>query len=247
MFSPTHLGILIGAAILITVLLIYCVKKQVPLETILTVMVVVTVFSEMGKVFSRIVVADGVALLAPEFLPLHLCSIQIFLFWYLKFFCKSESVKKTLLAFMYPTCLMGGIAALVIATVTPVSFANPEIYEYFGYHTMVVFFGLYVALTHQVDLTWKRLLRTLEILAILYFFSIYANSIFSAGGKLTNFLYSAFPPMEGLPYLNFSFFGRTLASEKLGWMFYLLKMIILGGVLMFVTYAPFLFRRKRTA
>ena len=247
MFSPTHIGILIGAAILVTVLLIFCVKKKVPLESVLTLMVVVTIFSELGKVFSRIVVSDGVALLAPEFLPLHLCSIQIFLFWYLRFFCKSEAVKKTLLAFMYPTCLMGGIAALVIATVTPVSFANPEIYEYFGYHTMVVLFGLYVALTNQTDLTWKRLLRTVEILALLFFLSIYANSVLSAGGKLTNFLYSAFPPLEGLPYLNYSFFGRTLASEKLGWMFYLLKLIFLGGVLISATYAPFLFRRKRTA
>ena len=57
MFSATHIGILLGAAILITVLLIDCVKKKVSLDTILTGMVVVTIFSEMGKVFSRTVVS----------------------------------------------------------------------------------------------------------------------------------------------------------------------------------------------
>ncbi|MFA5006774.1 MAG: hypothetical protein WC509_04865 [Candidatus Izemoplasmatales bacterium] len=246
MFSTLHLLILAICAVMIVAVVVYSVKKRVPVRSMLTFMVGVTIYGELMKVFSRIDVAGGAALLSVEFLPLHLCSIQIFAIWYLRFFNKSAEREKTLLAFMYPTMLVGGLAALLIATVNPISFANPEIFEYFVYHAMVVAFGLYIALSKQVDFTWRRLGKTMVLLLILFFFSIYTNSMFSTGGVATNFFYSAQPPMPGLPYLNFSFFGRTLADEKLGWIWYLAKMCFLGLVAMLACYAPFLIRRGTT-
>ncbi len=245
MFSTMHLLILVFCVILIATITVYAVKKRVPLKSMLSFMVGVTIYGELIKVFSRIVVADGAALLPVEFLPLHLCSIQIFVLWFLRFFNKSASTEKAILAFMYPTMLVGGAAALLIATVTPISLSNPEIYEYFVYHAAVVAFGLYIPLTKQVDFTWKRLGLTMAILSILFFFSIYFNAMFSQGAFRANFFYSSFPPMPGLPYLNFTFFGQTLAVEKLGWMWYLAKLVFLGFVVVMACYAPFLIRAER--
>ncbi|OHE41703.1 MAG: hypothetical protein A2Y16_02900 [Tenericutes bacterium GWF2_57_13] len=245
MFSSMHLLILVFCAVFIVAITVYAVKKRVPLRKMLSFMVGVTIFGELMKVFSRIIVQDGAALLSVEFLPLHLCSIQIFALWFLRFFNKSPQTEKTLLAFMYPTMLVGGAAALLIATVTPISLANPEIYEYFVYHASVVAFGLYIPLTKQVDFTWKRLGKTMAILAILFFFSIYFNAMFSQGIYRANFFYSSFPPLPGLPYLNFSFFGRTLSSEKLGWIWYLVKLVFLGFVVILSCYAPFLIKNAR--
>jgi hypothetical protein len=144
---------------------------------------------------------------------------------------------------MYPTCLVGGLAALLIATVDPIALSNPEIYEYFIYHAMVVAFGIYIAATGQVDFTWKRFRTTMLILIGLLYLSIYTNSMFSQGDVHTNFFFSATPPLEGLPYLNFSFFGSELPGV-LGWIWYLVKLVFLGFVGIFACYAPFLFRKR---
>jgi len=245
MFSTMHLLILIFCVFLIVSITVYAVKKRVPLKTMLSFMVGVTIYGELIKVFSRIDVENGAALLSVEFLPLHLCSIQIFALWFLRFFNKSPKTEKALLAFMYPTMLVGGAAALLIATVTPISLSNPEIYEYFVYHAAVVAFGLYIALTKQVDFTWRRLGMTMALLAILFFFSIYFNAMFSQGIYRANFFYSSFPPLPGLPYLNFSFFGQTFAVEKLGWMWYLVKLVFLGFITILASYAPFLIQAQR--
>lgn len=245
MFSTLHLLILVFCALMIAAVVLHAVKRRVPLRTMLSFMVGVTIFGELMKVFARMDVVDGAARLSVEFLPLHLCSIQIFVIWYLRFFNKSPEREKTILAFMYPTMLVGGLAALLIATVDPIAFDNPDIYEYFIYHAMVVAFGLYIPLTRQVDFTWRRLGSTMVLLLILFFLSIYTNAMFSTGAVATNFFYSAEPPLPGLPYLNFSFFGRTLADEKLGWLWYLAKMCFLGLVAMLACYAPFLIGAAR--
>jgi len=245
MFSTMHLLILVFCFFLIVSITVYAVKKNVPLKTMLSFMVGVTIYGELIKVFSRIDVENGAALLSVEFLPLHLCSIQIFVLWFLRFFNKSAKTEQAILAFMYPTMLVGGAAALLIATVNPISLSNPEIYEYFVYHAAVVAFGLYIPLTKQVDFTWKRLGMTMALLSILFFFSIYFNAMFSQGTFVSNFFFSATPPLPGLPYLNFTFFGRTLPSEKLGWMWYLVKLVFLGFVAILACYAPFLLRAAR--
>lgn len=243
MFTSTHFLILGICFVSAAIILYFLKKKHVNLEKMMTIMVIVTIFSELGKVFARIEVIDGRALLASEFLPFHLCSIQLFFIWYLKFFCKNKKVQDTLLAFMYPTCFLGGLMALLIATVNPVSFANPEIYEYFGYHMMMVVLGLYIPLTKQVDFNFKTLVKTGALLLIMFFFTIYLNSMFTHLTP-TNFFYSAFPPLENLPYLNFTFFGYIFANEKIGWIVYLIKLIFLGLVLVTLSYLPFLLKKQ---
>ncbi|MDD3126976.1 MAG: hypothetical protein WC479_04715 [Candidatus Izemoplasmatales bacterium] len=243
MFTTMHFVILGICFVGATVILYFLKKKQVKLEKMMTIMVIVTVFSELGKVLARIDVVDGKALLASEFLPFHLCSIQLFLIWYLKFFCKNKKIQETLLAFMYPTCFLGGLMALIIATVDPVSFANPDIYEYFGYHMMMVVLGLYIPLTKQVEFNFKTLVKTGALLLIVFFFSIYLNSMFTHLTP-TNFFFSAFPPLDGLPYLNFTFFGYVFADEKIGWIFYILKLMFLGLVLVTLSYLPFLLKKS---
>jgi hypothetical protein len=232
-----------GCFLFATLALIFLKKKNISFETMMKIMVVVTILSELGKVFARIEVADGRAMLPTEFLPLHLCSIQVFLIWYLRYLNKSEKVKNILLGFMYPTCFLGGLLALIIATVTPVSFSNPEIYEYFFYHTWMVILGLWIPLTKQVHITFKTALTTTKILLIVFFLSIYFNSMLSQS-TVTNFFYSSFPPLEGLPYLNFKWFGQTLANEKMGWFAYIIKLMFLGVVLFVAAFLPFILKNR---
>lgn len=238
-----HLFIMFGCFIFAALTLVYLKKKNIGFETMMKIMIVVTILSELGKVFARIEVADGRAMLSTEFLPLHLCSIQVFLIWFLRYLNKSEKVKNILLGFMYPTCFLGGIMAIVIATVEPVSFSNPEIYEYFFYHTWMVIYGLWIPLTKQIHITFKTALTTTKILLIVFFVSIYFNSMFSQA-SVTNFFFSSFPPLEGLPYLNFKWFGQTLDNEKLGWFAYIFKLMFLGLVLFIAAFMPFILKNR---
>lgn len=244
MFSGTHIGILIGCTIFAVLALIYLKKKNVSFEKMMKIMVIVTILSELGKVFARIEMVDGRAMLPTEFLPLHLCSIQVFLIWFLRYFNKSEKVKNIILGFSYPTCFLGGVMALLICTAEPISFANPDIYEYFFYHTWMVIYGLWIPITKQITINFKTALTTTKILLIMFFFSIYFNSALSQTLP-TNFFYSSFPPLPGLPYLNTQLFGQTLANEKLGWIAYIVKLMLLGVVLFSFAFLPFMVKKPQ--
>ena len=99
---------------------------KLPLKKILKILLIVGIISEVIKVFYFISVNESIftysngkevniGLLPKTDLPFHLCSIQI-IFIIILNLSKNNDLKRILLAFMIPTCLVGGFAALLLPT-----------------------------------------------------------------------------------------------------------------------------------
>lgn len=255
MFSVYHILWLLIAVVLVAGALTVLLHRQVPLRTVLTVACVVAVLSEMVKGFSTIDLVssqDGSMVfpyLKPQELPLHLCSLQILLIFYVRF--AKEGPRRTMvLAFMYPTCFLGGIAALVIPSIYSAnmvapsqSFTQPLAYQFFLYHTMLVALGLYIVASQQVALRPRHYWSTMGLLGTLAFVSLYLNSIFAGvhyeNGALVsvdytpNFMFTYQPPIP----IQLTTIGQ--------WYAYLAVMCLIACVLIGVCYVPVWLRDKR--
>lgn len=209
-FGTKHL-ILVGACIaLIIVLFIF--SRKLEFSTICKIMLYVGIVSEIIKIFYYIVRNEGThgGALPKTDLPFHLCSIQI-LFVCVLNFSKNEKLKRFLLSFMYPSCLIGGIAAIFIATNSSLNGMWIITAQYFIYHVAIVVLALNICTRLQPKLHIGDFFNCLKFLLILMFASIYINSIIYDGQSNINFMYVVSPPQGGLPFLN----------EDHGWLVYI--------------------------
>ena len=158
-------------------------------------------------------------------LPFHLCSMQLFFVTAIKFFVKKEETIHTILCFMFPTMLLGGTIALFIPTVG-VSFSNVQVYQYFIFHSVIVSFSIYLILNKVIKLTFKSMITTIEILAMLVFAAMWINSALNEYDA--NFFYLARPPMDNLPILNLNN----------GWFAYFFTLLAIALVLMTALQLP---------
>ena len=176
----------------------------------------------------------GGKILDPSDLPFHLCSVQLFFMFFLKVVIKNESTKEKLLGFMAPIMLVGAFLAIMIPTVG-VKFNKPQVYEYFIYHAMLIFFALYILIEKMVKYDWKSFLRNLGFLGIMAMCSFYINSILSKTNEKVNFMYLSRPPMENLPLLNLNH----------GWAVYVMILGILGVSFMFIYHLIMIIIQKK--
>ncbi len=256
-FGRNHLITLAVCIVLITLGIIYVSKSKLTFNQVLNIMLVVWVISESIKLFSNMsyLLSDGTTIKIIEYeieegvdivrafyprkeLPLHLCSIQPILMLIVKFIT-NQKVKSMVLSFMAPTCILGGIIALAVDTVG-CDFTNPQVYEYFIYHTALVIFASSIISKKQITITWKSNFKTLLMLLVMFIASIWLNTLCSDTGVnpgeikdnqfYTNFFYSMKPPMEGLPLLNLDH----------GWFVYFITIIILGMVGVTLFHLPFI-------
>lgn len=192
----------------------YFAARKWSLEKLTKVLFSVGVVSELIKVFYYIMANEAVygGILPKTDLPFHLCSIQI-LFVALVRFVPSRKVKELLLSFMIPSCLLGGIAALLIATTSSLNGRWILTLQYFGYHSAIVIFALILLTSGVLELTVKHYVNCLKFLVGLMLFAIYINSMLYDGNPNINFMYVASPPQKGLPWLN----------EDKGWLVYILR------------------------
>lgn len=234
MFSTLHFIWLFICTALIIVGAIVAIKKEITLEFALTLLCIFCLTSEVVKVFcvlireERVVEGKGVFIKETD-LPFHLCSLQI-IFSFVAKFTKNEKIRAFLLTFMMPTCFLGGVAALLIPTIT-CSFANPRTYQYFLYHASIIWFTVVVVARFDVDLSFKDFLKTVVGLLALVFITFYINGIF----QNTNFLYLSEPPMDGLPILNMDH----------GWFVYFISYMSLALVLIALFFLPFWIKNSR--
>lgn len=259
MFSVNHfiwLGISIAA---MTAALCYLKKYKPSLASVLSVCCVLCILSEVTKTFSvleMIPSSDGSTMhvyLEMGQVPLHLCSIQIAFIFFTRF-SKNQQAREKLLAFMYPSCILGAAFAMAIPTIfsstVPVSqaFTHPQAYQYFLYHAMLIVLGIYIVMSKEISLKAKHYLSSLAILGGLGFASIYLNSIFASptyvDGKLisvdysTNFLFTQETPI-GIPL-----------TEKWHWFLYLGIIGMMAVVLIGIFYLPFIikdFKEKKNS
>ncbi|MDR3021596.1 MAG: YwaF family protein [Clostridiales bacterium] len=166
--------------------------------------------------------------LKPEYLPLHLCSLQIVLLFILTF-CSSQKLKRGLIIFMYPTSLSGATMAILIPSlVVDYGFFNERAFQFFISHMMLVFLGLYMLFTRPIKFDFRTYLYSLGALGACLIFAIYINSMFGGPAQELNFWFIAYPPMPNLPLLNLEH----------GWYIYVINLALVGFVLTSLTYVP---------
>ncbi|MBP3657644.1 MAG: YwaF family protein [Clostridia bacterium] len=254
MFSAYHFIWLAICIALIAGSVAYLRRTKPPLERVLSAACVVAVVSEVVKTFSMLQMvpaSDGTTMhvyLSMAHVPLHLCSLQILFIFYTRF-SSNTKLREILLAFMYPSCLIGAFLALCIPTILGDSirvnqaFTHPLGYQYFLYHTMLVVLGLYIPMSGGIDLRPKHYLTSLATIGVLGFASIYMNSIFSQpvylNGKLmsvehgTNFFFTFETPI-GIPL-----------TEMWHWYLYLAILLLLCVLLIGLCYVPVFVKAAR--
>ena len=193
----------------------------------------VSLVSEMSKIFSHMEFvngennADGMVIDAGA-LPLHLCSLLIFVFFYLPF-CKNDKIKGYLTSLVIPVGLVGSLLAILMAT-SGTDFTEPEAYQCFIYHAVMVWFAIFLVAKKHADLGVRAWIRNLVIVGSLAFIMIWVNGALQAYD--TNFLYVVRPPTDGLPLLNLDN----------GWYAYFGALVLCGFVGITAVHLPFIIR-----
>lgn len=225
-FGTKHILVLCICVVLAVLSLFLLKKKKVSMITLERIILVIGFISESLKVFYYIVANEEElgGYLPKTDLPFHLCSIQILFFLILNL-TKNKTLKQTLYSFMLPTCLAGGIFALLLPT-SSARTANIVTVQYFMYHTAIVVFAIYLYLTDEVEFKFKDYVVSFVLLVVTLFVAIYLNSWIYDRESNINFMYVVNPPMDGLPYLN----------KDHGWLVYIFHYIFLGLALLTICY-----------
>jgi len=189
----------------------FFVRKQ-SLSAVFKKMLLVGIVSELIKVFYYTVANEAThgGILPKTDLPFHLCSIQI-LFILVINISSNEKIKRFLYSFMIPSCLLGGIAALLLATSSSLNGMWILSVQYFGYHVAIIVLALKLMTSQEFSPVIGDYFNCLKFLLVLMFGAMYINSILYDGVSNINFMYVASPPMSGLPFLN----------EDHGWLVYI--------------------------
>ena len=232
MFTPNHVIWLGLCALGIVLGLAAAEKKNISAKTAGTVMCAISVISESCKMMTHMLPSpQGGFALDPNALPFHLCSMQIFIVFFITF-AKPSPLREKVVSFSVPAALLGGIMAMLIPT-DGVDFRDPLAYQCFIFHAGLVWLALYFIRTRQVDMGRKAYGRNLLILLGLAGLMIYVNGALFAYG--TNFMFLTRPPMEGLPILNLDH----------GWYGYFLSLAALAVVLMTLAHLPFMLSERK--
>ncbi len=218
LFGTKHIILIIASFILIGAL--YAFARRLTLEKICKILFGVGICSETVKVFYYIItnenkIKEGYnsafgGYLPKTDLPFHLCSIQI-LFIAIIVFSHNASLKRFIMSFMIPSCLFGGIAAILIATSSSLNGSFVITAQYFLYHIAITVFALYLLTSRDFKITIKDYFNSLKFVFMIMFFAIYINSALYDGVAEVNFMYVVSPPQSGLPFL----------TEKYGWLVYI--------------------------
>ncbi len=230
-------------------------RKRPPLSTVLTYALIVSILSELVKISSviELVPSAGGTLLLPylplNHLPLHFCSVQVILIAIARF-TADERRRETVLAFMYSTCILGALAALLMPSIFTTSisveqaFTSPLSYQFFIFHTMLLALGIVIVRSGEIQWKKRHFTNTLLLVYLMGFVSIYLNSVLASptyvDGELksvdfwTNFFFTYQNPV-----------GIKL-TELWQWFVYLLIISVLAFVLLYLFYRP-LIRRSGAA
>ena len=254
MFTWRHLLWLVISAGLIWAAVHAFDKKRPALDRVLTTALIAAVISEIVKMAGviELVPSQNGELLLPylpmNHLPLHFCSLQIILIAAAKFM-KDDRRRETLLAFMAPACVYGGILALlmpsIFTTTIPVekAFTSPVSYQFFLFHSMIIALGLIIVRSDSIEWSMKHFRDTTLIIYLCGLISIYLNSMLASptyeDGRLvsvdfwTNFFFTYQNPL-----------GIRI-TQLWQWYLYLLILALLTAFLLFIFYMP-LIRRKQS-
>ena len=232
MFTLKHF-IWLGICLIFIVGMIILAKKfKFSLKTSSLIMSIICVVSEVSKMMSDMQdnVAGGMSL-DPRSLPFHLCSLMIFVVFYI-FLAPDSKFKQTLINFLAAIGTIGSFMALIIPT-NGVEFNEIGPYQCFVYHAGLMWFSIYLIISKNAKLDLKAYVTNISILSFLAFMMIYVNGALSAYG--TNFFYVVRPPMDNLPILNLNH----------GWYVYFVTLLLVGITLMTLFHLPFIIKNRK--
>lgn len=254
MFTWRHLLWLVICAAMDSGIVFVYKRRRTGLDRVLTVALMIAVLSELAKMTGviELVPSHNKELMLPyipmNHLPLHFCSVQIVLIAAARFM-KNEKRRETLLAFMAPTCVIGGIMALlmpsIFTTTIPVqqAFTNVISYQFFIFHSMIIALGLIITISGQVDWSMKHFRNTLQLVYLAGFVSIYLNSMLASptyeDGKLvsvdfwTNFFFTYQNPI-----------GIRI-TQLWQWYLYLLILMLITALLLYLFHLPLVKRGEK--
>lgn len=232
MFTVNHFIWLAACAFAILTGLREAEKMKISVKTAGMCMSAICMLSETCKVLTHMLPSpEGGCALDPKALPFHLCSMQLFVVFYITL-AKDSPTKQKVISFFTPAALLGGIMAMLIPT-DGVDFLDIQPYQGFVYHAGLVWMAAYLLRTKQVDMGHRAYVRNLLILVAVAVLMIYVNGAFFAYG--TNFMFLTRPPMEGLPVLNLNH----------GWYVYFLSLAALAVTLMTLVHLPWMIAERR--
>ena len=210
LFGLKHL-LCIGVSVILIAALFFLLRKK-NFRTVCAVFFYCGIVSEIIKIFYYSYANEKTfgGVLPKTDLPFHLCSIQI-IFICVLYLTKNEKMHRFLLSFMRPSCLFGGIAAILIATASSRNGGWLISLQYFGYHAILVVFSLYLYTSKEIKFSIKDYFNCLKFLLVIMFFAFYINSMLYDGNPNINFMYVISPPQSGLPFL----------TEDYGWFVYI--------------------------
>ena len=256
MFSIYHLIWAFISIGIISVCLFLLHKYKPDLNRVLNIACVCCVLSELIKTLSVIKIvpsSDGTLhypYIEMQHMPLHLCSLQILIIFYVRF-TKNEKMRQTFLGFMYPSCTLGAFFALLLPSIfnSPASvlpneaFIKPLAYQFFLYHCMLIILGLYIPQSKEANLKSKNYFSTVLILLLLAFVSFYINSALASATYANDKLVS----VDYMPNFFFTFLTPIGIPLTKIWHWYIYAVILLGLAtgLIALFYLPIFIRDRR--
>lgn len=229
-------------------------RKRPGLDRVLTVALIIAALSEAAKMAGviELVPSKNGTILQPylplNHLPLHFCSIQVILIAAAKFM-KYEKRREALLAFMAPTCVLGGIVALLMPSIftTTISveqaFTSPTSYQFFIFHAMIISLGLIIVYSGRINWNIKHFKQTTLRVYMLGLLSVYLNSMLASptyeDGRLisvdfrTNFFFTYQNPL-----------GIQI-TELWQWYLYLLSIALLAALSLYLFHLPLIKRKVK--
>ncbi|MBQ0037097.1 MAG: YwaF family protein [Clostridiales bacterium] len=232
MFSVNHLILLLICASLIIVSTILSVKYKLSSRKAAVIFTVICVISEITKDMVRMVPSEfGGYILDPLDIPLHLCSMVVFAMLFIVF-TKKEGTREKLISAVTVIGLVAPIFALLIPTMG-VAFDKVITYQYFAYHSALMWFALHHIITGQVELGTRAYKRNLGYLSVVILLMLYINSALSVYG--VNYYFLRKPPVDGIPILNLNH----------GWYCYFAVLLLIAYGSVTLIHAPFMIREKK--
>lgn len=219
-FDGLHL-IWLGAFLAVTVLNCFVYRKLSDKNRLIwrRVMALLLVLDEVFKQIPLFV--QGY--FQPDYLPLHLCSINIFLIA-----AHAWRPNKTLGNFLYTVCIPGALAALLFPTWTALPAANYMLIHSFTVHILLAMYPIVLTVGGDIRPDIKQLPKALLVLLGLAAVALVCNLLLD-----TNFMFLMYAD-EGNPlYL----FEQMWGSHLLGFP------VIIAGVLL-VMHTPWVIARR---
>lgn len=221
-YDSLHLTWLALAAIfIITVSLVYrkqSTKKRTKTRKILAALLIA---DELWKMF-WLTIGHRYEL---QYLPLHLCSINIFIIAY---HCIRPN--KTLDNFLYTVCIPGALAALLFPSWASLPFANFMHLHSFTVHTLLVAYPVVLLVNGEIQPQLKELPKSLALLMGFGLIALLFNIAFDE-----NFMFLMYAEPGNPLYI----FEETFGSHLIGFP------VIIMGILLVLYGIPMLYRKLK--